>query len=553
MISKKIKTFSPNGIVKFQVAYDFLQQQLDFKWKHLKVDSHLKVSILSGLVPHDQIWFSPYLQEDHNCFMAQIAVFFDVFHRKESLENDANLTGLLEMDETNPTHVVKEITYGANFIIIFEKPVSSIQDKDDSESQMFIEIRQVMNEILLDKINQLSPENYTFLSNSTSCRVFSSLKREDPVSISFPDCICLLQRDLSPANWQNFIPIEIVLHQFPAGIQTTIRCVTDHDVFANLSMLNSSMFELKNRSSKLLRHPTLSLVPNLSDRLKEFDRCINVLEGKLLKKMRTELIACRRGEQTVLKMTENLSNFYDLFFYRGKLMQWLLERQRELAIMKNLLAGIPLVFIPEAHLNLLAIQSMEIFVFQTVRSEDPLISKFKNRLHLPGGTNLWVNFKITSATSHKIQDLRQKLSDFLEKNRHAPSNRLVLLSTSETQEDGHITIVNSPYLRAESSPSKKRTVSVDANLSTAKRNILTEEDRTVAVSNQSKKLPMAPSSDKILFDQRAELYRFDGREWKERGVGQLKLLKNTTTNQVRLVLRQDQVINKSYFISFMFY
>ena len=45
-----------------------------------------------------------------------------------------------------------------------------------------------------------------------------------------------------------------------------------------------------------------------------------------------------------------------------------------------------------------------------------------------------------------------------------------------------------------------------------------------------------------LFTSRAKLYRFDGKEWKERGVGELKMLRNRRSGKVRLVMRRDQVL-----------
>jgi E3 SUMO-protein ligase RanBP2 len=46
-----------------------------------------------------------------------------------------------------------------------------------------------------------------------------------------------------------------------------------------------------------------------------------------------------------------------------------------------------------------------------------------------------------------------------------------------------------------------------------------------------------------VFCQRGKLYRYDGdtREWKERGVGEMKLLLHQATGRYRLLLRREQV------------
>ena len=44
--------------------------------------------------------------------------------------------------------------------------------------------------------------------------------------------------------------------------------------------------------------------------------------------------------------------------------------------------------------------------------------------------------------------------------------------------------------------------------------------------------------------RKAKLYRFDreGNQWKERGVGTVKLLKHKETGKVRLVMRQSKTL-----------
>jgi len=51
-------------------------------------------------------------------------------------------------------------------------------------------------------------------------------------------------------------------------------------------------------------------------------------------------------------------------------------------------------------------------------------------------------------------------------------------------------------------------------------------------------------NDDILYKQRAGLYRFDAdsNSWKERGKGEVKLLKNRDTKSIRILLRQEKTL-----------
>ncbi|MFM7855324.1 MAG: hypothetical protein ACKO96_26210, partial [Flammeovirgaceae bacterium] len=41
---------------------------------------------------------------------------------------------------------------------------------------------------------------------------------------------------------------------------------------------------------------------------------------------------------------------------------------------------------------------------------------------------------------------------------------------------------------------------------------------------------------------RARLYRWRSEEWKERGTGELKLLRHKSTKKIRCILRQDKTL-----------
>uniref|UniRef100_A0A8C2TQY9 RanBD1 domain-containing protein n=1 Tax=Coturnix japonica TaxID=93934 RepID=A0A8C2TQY9_COTJA len=50
--------------------------------------------------------------------------------------------------------------------------------------------------------------------------------------------------------------------------------------------------------------------------------------------------------------------------------------------------------------------------------------------------------------------------------------------------------------------------------------------------------------EKVLYSQRVKLFRFDPEtsQWKERGVGNLKILKNEVNGKVRILMRREQVL-----------
>ena len=50
--------------------------------------------------------------------------------------------------------------------------------------------------------------------------------------------------------------------------------------------------------------------------------------------------------------------------------------------------------------------------------------------------------------------------------------------------------------------------------------------------------------EEVMFSHRAKLYRFlaDGKQWKERGVGDIKLLRNRQSGKMRVLMRRDQVL-----------
>ena len=49
-------------------------------------------------------------------------------------------------------------------------------------------------------------------------------------------------------------------------------------------------------------------------------------------------------------------------------------------------------------------------------------------------------------------------------------------------------------------------------------------------------------NENVLFQHRAKLFRFQNNEWKERGLGDIKILENKRNRKVRIVMRREQIL-----------
>ena len=304
---------------------------------------------------------------------------------------------------------------------------------------------------LLDANHQPSPDDYGRLCNGASCRVYTSLKPDNPRKIKFSDFIPSLRLELE--NVEGFIPVEMVLQPLPTVSQVPRYYITGHELFTALAGLNRSLFRIRNRCLKQLQHPTLQRVPYLADRIKEFQRCLEKLAQEIFEKTSASLTNCRKQKENPSNLLQLCMDFWIHFFKGRDMVEWLLNRQRELVIMKCLLTDISLLVSEFQLESLTSNQPGEICFLQTDKVMDPLISKLRGYLELPQEPTSWTTFKITASTNQEIDSFGQELLQFQESN-PASLDRLVLLSTSDSKVNGQRSNVI-PSSRAED-PSKGR-------------------------------------------------------------------------------------------------
>lgn len=107
--------------------------------------------------------------------------------------------------------------------------------------------------------------------------------------------------------------------------------------------------------------------------------------------------------------------------------------------------------------------------------------------------------------------------------------------TSQTVVDGQFgqTSINT-------SLNKSRTVSERSNTSVENYDPCPDFKPIVPLPAEVK-VTTGEEDEKVIFSSRAKLFRFVDKQWKERGLGEMKLLKHNVTGKVRVLMRREQI------------
>ena len=314
---------------------------------------------------------------------------------------------------------------------------SSALDKQEAESQLLPEVEHVFHLLLAGNCPRL--ESLSSLLLSTSCRAYSSLHSNKLQAASFSDCIGFLQNELSPSNYAEFIPIEMVIN--PLSNRKNFRSCEilsqDHEFVNLLLMLKQSLIQIEKRCDKLLQDQFISRISfpsHLRHRLQEFQHCLNELTFTLQKALSSGLADYRKQKWPTPSVKEVAQQFWRTYFEKGELLKWILVRQRELVTLKQLFKGVALEFVPETMVNTFS-KSSDIFFFKIVQAEDLLISTLQMNLELKRTPNVFTEFDLPPVTTQEWNLLREQLLNFKE-TVLASSEHLVFLSTSETKPSG---------------------------------------------------------------------------------------------------------------------
>jgi hypothetical protein len=298
-------------------------------------------------------------------------------------------------------HVVSEIMYGANSLLILEKPVGIGETKESGEDWLFHAANKCIAE---------GGQDIVSLSDFAQWRFYSDLPGENPLTGSLIECFSNVEEILSKMHDSHFhIPVKAKLT--PLSIEVTFRPSSSclDSVLYLLSMINNLLSEALNELFSLLNQ--LSIV---SKQILTIDE------------------SCRNERRM-----ERAIHLWRTYFANRQLTEWLFQRRTGMAIVNSLLQEINLLpFLAKTELpDLTAGQTRQIFILKTVKRKDPFLDQFRLDFVTPESPK-WSILDIVSSTGDHINQVRSQLMEFPESDNGLDIQRFI--STSSHHDDAHI-------------------------------------------------------------------------------------------------------------------
>ena len=418
--------------MKIGTVYD-VQQLEEHKWINLGLESHFKASFLAQLIAPNRYWFSPYLfdnsMDDSASSFARVSIHLRAVHQAEKMVSDVG--HLMDVCKAMPwfekaTHVVQEIRYGFNIVVVFDCPVSSATEKKQIEEELFLQAKNLFDRLVSGEKPAaiIKSQDLSILATAT-VNVYSDISLENGGSLS--ERLEAIQQSLKQSSNRR-VPIKMVL--FPIDYlaeRWPIPRDLPADELASLSLFHSQLAQVGSRWSQLLRDPFLVKIPLFSAWLHEgFNSFLTQLCDRIKNSFRANVVDYRR--HIISQCSFNLSD--------GDLLEYVMARKRDLLLLKQLLEGVDLEFstLTELEANYRQ-EQVHVFYLKTRSVNDALLSNLKKTFCFPDTKSVWNCFDVLlPSTSQDISSLRNQLLEFRASNK----NGLSFLSISNSFKNGFI-------------------------------------------------------------------------------------------------------------------
>ena len=244
--------------LKTEIRFE-LQQSNILKWHMAGINSHFATSIDKQL-----LWFADYVNAKEDDAAAQVAIFFRIDRRTDTLHQNLIDSQNMEKRKNNrddcATHLVTQVVYGVEFIFSIRRSIDRQREtKENVERSIYLAAKTYFDQAAAS--NWIHYKTPVELENVT-CSILCSLSKEIKPSSSFRESTTFLREVISVCikedNWR---PIEIVLRYIPSQTeicsQLTSKLLSEKKIDINIEVKrNNDLWKwITTEFYDILNHP----------------------------------------------------------------------------------------------------------------------------------------------------------------------------------------------------------------------------------------------------------------------------------------------------------
>ncbi|XP_073729794.1 verrucotoxin subunit beta-like [Misgurnus anguillicaudatus] len=329
-----------------QINTDFKVTALDSieeKSNLLNIDASMKLSLLGGLI--SVTGAAKYLNDTKTSFIQQrLTLHYHSTTRFEELTMNhlasENIAHHKVFDDDTATHVVTAVLYGANACFVFDREVTS----DDNKSTVEGEVKAVFEKLKFIKVGGDANLNMTEVQRSAaqnfSVTFYGDFQLpsnptsfEDALKV-FADLPKLLGENRSLA-----VPLKVWMYPLDKLDSRSLKLLKEIslDVIRDIESALESLNTNEMKCSDLLKDPPALAFTAFYDKILQFKENCKNYKLSLVKKLGSLLPQIRGSRKDDSALTDLLKDHDESPFRESELTEWLKERQLESEIIKVLL------------------------------------------------------------------------------------------------------------------------------------------------------------------------------------------------------------------------
>ncbi|KAA0716674.1 Stonustoxin subunit beta [Triplophysa tibetana] len=373
------------------IASDSIEE----KSNSLNIDGSLKLSLLSGLI--NVSGAAKYLSDTKKSFKQQrLTLHYHSTTKFEELTMNhlasGNIAHYEAFDNDAATHVVTAVLYGANACFVFDREVSSDEDKTTIEGEVKATFDKLKGISLGAEIDLNMNDNQKTAVQKFSCTFYGDFQLpsnptsfEDALKI-FADLPKLLgeKKELS-------VPLRVWL--YPLDKLHTSVAKVQKDISTGLIKAVESVFEslstTEMKCGDLQKEPTaLAFAAFYGQIMQMRENCCSY-KFSLMKKLGSLLPEIRGDQKKETELNDLLRDHIESPFRHQDLEQWVKEKEKESGIIKTLIRQLN-VYGAKVEVNLdeilmdLEVEHLVSYTFTSFEGPDVLLSTQKDYLSPKG-------------------------------------------------------------------------------------------------------------------------------------------------------------------------